>query len=90
VKITREKIEKNLDTVVAVLNFLHELIGGKVLFSAQVVAQMTREAMLALEDGTLDGFSPEIVRAQLQALYDKLAANDAAADAALDAKFPAG
>lgn len=87
-KITREKVEKNLDTVVHVLNFLHELVGGKVLFSAKVIAQMTKEALLSLEDGTFDGISPAVVETQLKALIDRLAENDAAADAELDKRFP--
>lgn len=41
-----------------------------------------------LQDGLAGKTSPEIIAAELDALIRRIADNDAAADAALDARFP--
>jgi hypothetical protein len=87
---TKESLEKNFDIVVAVLSFLHELVGGKTLFSSTVVVQMAKEALEALGDHTDGAVTAEAVRAHLQVLHDRIEAIDEKADSELDKRFPEG
>lgn len=87
----KQKLEKNLYSLEAILNFLADLVGKPL--AAPIVVQ-TVKAALEMFKARIDGDNPlaasEMID-RLQARIDKLkadlATNDAATDDALAAKF---
>jgi hypothetical protein len=82
-----EKAKPYLEPILATLAVVASAtgIGGPV--AVQAVA-LIRAAMQSLEHATAGAVPMERITADIKALGDSLARQDAAADAALDAKFP--
>lgn len=55
---------------------------------AEQIVTAIRAALTAIAEGTDGVTSPQVVLAQLESLQTSLAANDVAADADLDRRFP--
>jgi DNA-directed RNA polymerase subunit F len=71
------------------LKAIREIVDSKAVRAAAELADAVRQVYAHVADATVGKITPEHAKQAIENLVARLRENDAAADAALDAKFPA-